>query len=98
MSRPPGQTYTTLHVHFDPATSTLKPTVLGADAFFGLEVGTNGTAATMRRAVIEAHYRGLHNFSGPIEWVRSNGKPATGITLIPSNKSESRFSNPWSGK
>lgn len=60
-----------------------------ADAYYGLEPGTNGTGAIMRRMGIgEPDYR----------WIRFNGRPAVGVTLIPTNTSDNLTSNPWSGK
>lgn len=43
------------------------------DAFFGLEMGTNGTAAEARRACVRDAQ----------SWKRSNHRPAVGVTLVP---------------
>jgi hypothetical protein len=67
---------------------TVRPAVPEGDAFFGLEAGTNGTAAAGRRAAI--------GLNGRI-WERHDGRPATGLQLVPSNRSESYDANPWSG-
>ncbi len=94
----PRENFTAVHVAFDPGKRTLTPINGDADAFFGLRPGTNGTAATMRRAVVEAHYRGTETGSGPMHWVRADGARPTGINLVPNSCSDTRFTDPWSGK
>lgn len=59
------------------SSGTLRPATPEGDAFFGLEMGTNGTAASARREAFGA---------GP--WERFDGSPATGLTLVPTNRSQ----------
>jgi len=73
-------------VRLDLGAETLWPLTPEGDAFFGLELGTNGTAATCRRLLLAPeHYK----------WTRHDGRPATGLTLIPSGHDNSV--NPWDG-
>lgn len=64
--------------------NTIRPTTREGDAFFGLELGTNGTGPAGRRA--------LHP---PLRWERHDGRPATGLTLTPSGSDA--WLNPWDG-
>jgi hypothetical protein len=65
--------------------NTIRPVSPEGDAWFGLESGTNGTAATMRRM----------NAPAGLEWRRHDGKPATGLLLNPRG---SEWINPWDGR
>lgn len=57
------------------------------DAFFGLEPGTNGSAATARRALVQPEgYR----------WLRHDGRPATGLQLVPTANDSG--ANPWDAR
>lgn len=78
-------------VTVDHTTHTMRPAHDAGDAYFGLETGTNGTAAISRRAWAEY----VHSAQG-YRWVRHNGKPATGVLLIPSGK-EATVST-WGGE
>jgi hypothetical protein len=78
---------------------TIQPDGRDGDAFFGLESGTNGTAAAARRQVVEAQVSSTQNYVwGQPVWLRSNGKPAAGLQLVPSDRSDSYEANPWSGR
>lgn len=67
--------------------STIRPVTPEGDAYFGLEAGTNGTAAECRRALVQR----------PGErWVRFDGRPATGLRLAPPSRVVEGVS-PWSG-
>lgn len=63
--------------------------VEGKDDFFGLNMGSNGTAAEMRRKLVEVTL-------GLTQWEKSDGKLATGAYCISQNSY--RFVNPWSGR
>jgi hypothetical protein len=65
-------------VHVDPEARTLKPEHPQGDDYFGLVIGTNGTAARCRRELHE-HVACAEGFV----WVRANGGPATGVTCVP---------------
>lgn len=65
---------------------TIRPATPEGDRFFGLESGTNGTGAEMRRMGVPAG----------LQWVRHDGKPATGLLLQPTGRSEGV--NPWDGR
>lgn len=70
-----------------PLTRTVRPCEPAGDAFFGLEPGTNGSAATARRALVQPEgYR----------WLRHDGRPATGLQLVPS--SDDNGANPWDAR
>lgn len=58
-------------VAVDPETRTLRPVDDQGDAFFGLEPGTNGTAAECRRELVSP-YRGAN-------WSTSSGRVATSL-------------------
>ena len=75
-------------IHIDHETQTIKPLDAEGDSYFGLVVGSNGSATICRRE--------LYTPAG-YTWVRFNGRPAVGITLIPSADSDSTPS-PWEGK
>lgn len=78
----------------DGASAVLKPETPEGDAFFGLVVGTNGTAAMSRRECVEAQI----TTATPIEWARHDGRPAVGVTLVPSSRGDRFDPNPWSGR
>lgn len=65
---------------------TVRPLTEDGDDFYGLALGTNGTAAAMRRLCANAppSYR----------WLRRDGRPATGLRLRPAT-GETKFVNPW---
>lgn len=65
---------------------TIQPVDTEGDDHYGLRVGSNGTAAQMRRKLV-----GHEGYT----WLRSNGKPAVGTTLIPSGSAA--WVNPWDG-
>lgn len=65
---------------------TVRPVTPEGDRFYGLESGTNGTGAEMRRL----------NVPAGLEWRRHDGKPATGLYLRPTGNSEGV--NPWDGR
>lgn len=67
---------------------TIRPATPEGDAFYGLEMGTNGTGAITRRLLV-----------GPpgARWLRHNGRHAIGPTLIPTTRSNFA-SNPWDGR
>lgn len=73
----------------DSVSRTIRPATPDGDTYFGLAVGTNGTAAMTRRALAEPAN------SGPYTWVRYSGRPAVGATLIPTGRDT--WSNPWDG-
>jgi len=56
-----------------------------ADRFFGVERGTNGTAAAMRRELAAPGAR----------WQTSDGRPALSLTLVAAGNV---WRNPWSGQ
>jgi hypothetical protein len=70
----------------------LRPETPEGDEFFGLAAGTNGTAAAMRRRVIESSI----TTTAMLVWERHNGRAAVGVTLVPSGKDPN--ANPWSGR
>ncbi len=80
-------------VTVDPVTRTVRPLDAQGDDYFGLGIGTNGTAATNRRqlAVISA------SVPADYRWVRANGSAATGLNCVPTARSESA-PNPWTGE
>lgn len=67
--------------------SIVRPAEPEGDAFYGLETGTNGTGAAMRRKVAAP--------PGCV-WQRHDGKPAMGLLLTPTNRS-AFVPNPWDG-
>jgi hypothetical protein len=78
---------------------TVQPERADGDAFYGLEIGTNGTAAAARRAAVEAEIQSTQNYAwGPPVWLRANGKPAAGLQLVPTDRSDTYEANPWSGR
>ena len=64
----------------------IRPASPEGDSHFGLESGTNGSAAQNRRVLVTPP--GSY-------WVRHNGKPATGLLLKPGSGA---WSNPWGGR
>ncbi len=77
---------TTDAVIVDQQTKTIRPALEAGDAYFGLGPGTNGTAAIMRRALVEPP---------GFTWVRASGGVATGILYVPGNGIRDNFMNPW---
>lgn len=76
---------TTLNINH--STRTVQPNSSEADDYYGLALGSNGTAAQGRRASAPEGYT----------WLRADGAPAYGITLTPSANSDTEFVNPWTG-
>lgn len=75
-------------VVIDHVKRTIRPSSVDADDYFGLALGTNGTAAICRRALVEPKgYR----------WLRARGAIALGVTLVPTARSEHHYVNPWTG-
>lgn len=79
-------------------TRTIRPASPDHDDYYGLAVGTNGTAATMRRTVAELEVSSTAPQYTGLTWLRSNGKPATGLTLRPSDTSSDTWRSPWTGE
>jgi hypothetical protein len=74
---------------YDHLTHTIRPLDAEGDRHFGLEPGTNGTAAECRREAVAP--RGIG-----VTWLRHNGRPAVGLTLRPSTRTaDDGFVNPW---
>lgn len=80
----------------DLETATIRPESPDGDDFYGLAMGTNGTAATVRRELAvealkpctpSAHVERL-------TWVRSDGRGPIGLWLVPNGRSH-EFENPW---
>lgn len=71
----------------DDVSRTVRPADAQGDEFFGLKPGHNGTAATCRRELAAPE---------GYAWVRHNGRPAIGLTTIPSGIDDAV--NPWSGR
>ncbi len=67
-------------VNADSQSKTLRPVSSEGDAFFGLQSGTNGTAATCRRALVQVD---------GYQWIQSTGRNAIGMTFVPGDSSES---------
>lgn len=65
-------------VYLDHDARTLKPDHLKGDDYFGLTLGTNGSAAHCRRRLHEI-VSGTEGYT----WVRADGSPATGVLCIP---------------
>lgn len=67
-------------------THTIRPADRDGDRYFGLEPGSNGTAATCRRALVQ-----------PLgfRWLRSSGRAATGPLYVPGQTSEAPFFQTW---
>jgi hypothetical protein len=59
---------------YDHLTHTIRPIDADGDRYFGLEPGTNGTAAESRRGTVAP--RGVN-----VTWQRHDGRPAVGLTL-----------------
>lgn len=72
----------------------LQPATPEGDDFYGLNMGTNGTAAAARRAVAQAK---INASCEVVEWARSNGAPAFGLQLVPGD-SEAVNADAWSGE
>lgn len=99
--RPHYFTNDTERVRFHMDELTIRPTSPEGDEFFGLAGGTNGTAAITRREVAErAAIKNAFGFYDPkcprLTWLRFNGKPATGLQLVPGDASEID-ADPWGG-
>ncbi len=75
----------------NPASKVITTESRDADDFYGLVPGTNGTAATCRRALVE----GTITEPATYRWVRSTGHRATGISYVPSDCSDADYSSPW---
>lgn len=69
----------------DHVAQSIRPTTAAGDVWFGLASGTNGTAATVRRALADVPpgYR----------WELHDGRRAAGLDLVPSGGAWWR--NPW---
>lgn len=81
-----------IKVKIDTVTKTIQPLNAEGDAFYGLAVGTNGTATICRRACVEP--QGVVRFV----WVRFNGHPAIGVTLVPSGRDTNKnYRSQWEG-
>lgn len=65
---------------------TIRPSTPEGDDYYGLALGTNGTAAESRR---ECAVNGR-----PLQWVRHNGRIAVGPTLRGAGHDLS-WKNPW---
>lgn len=63
--------------------NVISPRTPEGDDYFGLSMGTNGTAAISRRATAELVITANTGVRG-FEWVRANGGAPVGITLVPS--------------
>lgn len=83
-------------VTVDHATKTIRPSTKDGDDYYGLSVGSNGTATITRRACVTPSGTGPKGVAA-YRWVRFDGRPAVGLTLIPSADSE-LTPNPWGGK
>lgn len=75
--------HTGVHAMITIENNVARPLTREADEFFGLLPGTNGTAATTRREL----------YAPGASWVRSDGRAAVGVTMVPS--STQVFRNPW---
>lgn len=73
----------------DERTRTIRPMHAGADDYFGLSQGTNGTATESRRAIAVAT-NGAPHYS----WKRANGSPPAYLNYTPASGNEV-FENPW---
>jgi hypothetical protein len=76
----------------DNESRTIRPANPDGDEFFGLANGTNGTGAIARRDAAER----TETATG-YTWLRSNGQSATGLQLVPSNKSDATWAPLWPG-
>lgn len=72
-------------VALNHTTHVAQPVDPEGDRFFGLESGTNGSGATMRRKLVADGFK----------WERHDGRPATGLQLSPTGRTDWR--NPWDG-
>jgi len=78
-----------MNVMIDTTTRTVRPVDLEGDRLFGLELGTNGTAAECRRELVTP--RG-HT------WLRHNGSQPRGLWLTPPKvEGNAVWRNPWLG-
>jgi hypothetical protein len=66
---------------------TIRPETREGDEYFGLRGGTNGTAATTRRALVE---------KPGLLWLQFDGKIARGLFLH--TPSGDAWRNPWDGR
>ncbi len=60
-------------IHIDHLSCTIRPTTDVADEWFGVSPGSNGTAATCRRALVTPP---------GYQWVRWNGRAAVSLTYV----------------
>lgn len=72
----------------------LWPESPDGDDWYGLAMGTNGTAATMRRALLEQTITREGAAEKPLQWVRNNGGPPIGLRFAPAQGGVD-FENPW---
>ncbi len=82
-----------MNTRINHETKTIRPLDAAGNAFFGLDFGTNGTAAIGRRVVAEHSSNGVG-----YTWVKSSGAHALGLTLVPTERSHQAFSSPWEGR
>lgn len=73
----------------DAQAKTITSTNSESDSFYGLISGTNGTAAQCRRLLVEQQFRATG-----FQWVRSGGRCASGLTLVPTDHSNT-YVNQW---
>lgn len=72
----------------DHDTRTVRPLTPEGDEWFGLTMGSNGSAALMRRAGAPAGYT----------WTRHNGRHAHGLNLQAHAHADTDTTpNPWDG-
>jgi hypothetical protein len=77
---------------------TVRPSRPEGDDFFGLTIGSNGTAATARREAVELEICATQNYvHGAPVWLRFNGKPAAGLQLVPGTSTDLE-TDPWGGE
>lgn len=66
-----------------------RPLTVDGDEWFGLAWGFNGTAARCRRLLAAP---------AAVTWLRHDGRPAYGLTTVPSSRSSERWRSPWTGE
>lgn len=71
----------------DEARRTVRPAQAHGNEFYGLTFGSNGTAAECRRRCAAPE---------GFTWLRHDGRPAVGLTAIPSGFDD--VPSPWSGR
>lgn len=93
----PTESHPVPSLNLDSTAKTLRPVDAEGDDYFGLSIGTNGTAAVARRAIAEIAACGVSRADRQFVfvWVRSNGRPATGMTLVPNAHSDLSYVSPW---